>query len=295
MVAKLKGVVAPVLTPFNDDMSIAEDLFLEHAAYLLENGCVGLAPFGTTGEALSIGLDERLDMLERMVESGIDPARLIPGTGLSNLPDTVHLTKHAMELGCEGAMVLPPFYYKTVTDEGLFSYFAKLIETVGEDETRLYLYHIPQVAGVGLSIDLVARLKTAYPGQVAGIKDSSGNWGNTKTLLEIDGLVVYPSAESVLPEAIALGAAGCITATSNTNAADLGEIAREIFNGRSNEVAAKLESAKAYRALLQEHDFISGQKWLMANSSGDPRWKNVRPPLVPLSAEMGESLHQKLS
>ena len=128
----LRGVISPTLTPFNDDMSIAEDLYIAHAKRCLADGCVGLAPFGTTSEALSVGIDERMDMLEKLVASGIPAAKLIPGTGLTNLPDTIRLTRHAVELGCAGAMTLPPFYFKNVADDGLYDYFRRLIDGVAD-------------------------------------------------------------------------------------------------------------------------------------------------------------------
>ena len=167
----IKGLIAPVLTPFNDDMSLASDLFIAHSKWLLsEGGCSGLAPFGTTGEALSVGIDERIDMLEALIKSGIDPAVMIPGTGLTNLPDTARLTRHAVDQGCLGAMILPPFYYKGVSDDGLYNYYKDLIRMVDHPELRIYLYHIPQVANVGLSIELVKRLYADFP-EVVGIKD----------------------------------------------------------------------------------------------------------------------------
>ena len=199
----LKGIIAPALTPFNDDLSVAEDLYIAHAKWLLDDGCVGLAPFGTTGEALSVGMDERNHILEKLVDEGIDPAKLIPGTGLTNLPDTVKLTRKAVDLGCAGAMILPPFYFKNVADDGLFAYFAKLIEMVARDALRFYLYHIPQVAGVGIPVDVVRRLREAFPQQIVGIKDSSGVWENTEALLQIKDLIVYPGAELPLIEALA--------------------------------------------------------------------------------------------
>ena len=162
----LRGVIAPNLTPFEADLSVAEALFLAHARQLLDSGCAGLAPFGTTGEALSLGLEERMRLLLRMVESGIPAGRLLPGTGLCALPDTILLTRQAVELGCAGVVVLPPFYYKGVPEEGLYAYYARLIEGVGRDDLRLYLYHIPQVAGVGLPLSLVRRLREAFPRQV---------------------------------------------------------------------------------------------------------------------------------
>ena len=293
----LKGVIAPVLTPFNDDLSVAEDLYLDHAKRLLSDGglggCVGLAPFGTTGEALSVGIDERIAMLDKLVGAGVDPARMIPGTGLTNLPDTVKLTRHAIDAGCAGAMVLPPFYFKNVADEGLYTYFVKLIEMVDRDALRIYLYHIPQVAGVGIPVDVVRRLRADYPDQIVGIKDSSGVWENTEALLGIDGLIVYPGAELPIIEAMDLGAPGCISATANINAGAIAEVIRTYQGGDRDKAIQLHEAVKKFRLKMQDYAPIPAQKRLLAGWV-DPRWANLRPPFLPMSAEDGAKLAAEL-
>ena len=218
----IKGLIAPILTPFNNDLTLNQDLYNELAKNLLSNGCSGLAPFGTTGEALSVGNQERMIALEKLVKSGINPNILIPGTGLCNLPDTILLSQHAMNLGCHGVMTLPPFYIKDMNDQGLFEHFEKLIYGINHPKLKIYLYHIPQVSGVGLSMDLVLKLKKAYPDIITGIKDSSGVWENTEALLNINNLIVYPGAELPVIEEIKLGAPGCIYATANINSNDIG-------------------------------------------------------------------------
>jgi len=277
----LRGVLAPNLTPFGDDGHIVEALYIEHAERLIEEGCVGLVPFGTTGEAASVGLDERIRLLERLVESGIPASRLLPGTGLTSLPDTVRLTRHATALGCAGVLVLPPFYYKAVSDDALFAYFARLIDEVDDSALRVVLYHIPQVAGVGLSIPLVRRLHEAFPETVAGIKDSSGDWANTSALLAIEGLAVYPGTELLLPRALAAGSPGCITATANVNAPALNQLVRLV---RENLEASRdaFESVRRVRLAVQEHPSIPALKALLARRTGEARWRNVRPPLETL-------------
>ena len=291
----LRGVIAPALTPFNDDLSVAEDLYIAHAHRCLKNGCVGLAPFGTTSEALSIGIEERIDLLEKLIASGIDPAKLIPGTGLTNLPDTIRLTRHAVEQGCAGAMTLPPFYFKDVPDQGLYDYFARLIEGVADDRLRIYLYHIPQVSGVGLPVPLVARLRADFPDQIVGIKDSSGNWENTKQLLGIDGLVVYPGNELPLAEALELGAPGCISATANVNPGAIGEMVR-IFDTQGSAAARVAhEPVKQFRQAFGKYAPIPAMKRMFALATGDSRWANTRPPLLPASVEEAQALIDALN
>lgn len=289
------GVIAPNLTPFDDDLAIATDLYVDHAKRLLADGCVALAPFGTTGEALSVGINERKSALEALVAAGIDPQRLVPGTGLTNLLDTAELTRHAVDLGCAGAMILPPFYFKGVADDGLHAYFARLIERVGRDRLSVYLYHIPQIAGVGLPVAVVRRLRRDFPDQIVGIKDSSGDWANTTALLEIDGLVVYPGSELPLLEALALGAPGCITATANLNAAAIAEVIRLARAGKPEAAEARHVEVKAFRLLLQDYAPIPAQKRLLALSTGDRRWANVRPPLLAMSEARGAALAEALA
>ena len=276
----LKGVIAPNLTPFEDDLTIAEGLYLDHAEWLLAEGCAGLAPFGTTGEALSLGIDERIIMLEAMIARGVDPARLIPGTGLTNLPDTLRLTRHAVDQGCAGAMILPPFYVKGVPDDGIYDYFAWLIEAVDRPALKIYLYHIPQVAGVGIPPTVAERLHKAFPDVVVGIKDSSGVWENTEKLLAIEDFIVYPAQETTLIEGHRLGAAGCISATANLNPAAIARLIETVESG--NPDMQLNEEVAAFRKLLAGAGPIPAQKALLARWTGDARWANTRPPVLPM-------------
>lgn len=288
------GVIAPNLTPFEDDLSIAKDLYLGNVERLLSDGCAALAPFGTTGEALSVSTAERLDLLAHLTSHGIDPSVLIPGTGLTNLPETVDLTRRVIDMGCAGAMILPPFYYKGVSDAGLYEYYARLIESVDRDALAIYLYHIPQVSGVGVGPDLVARLKGAFPDQIAGIKDSSGDWDTTKAFFEIDGLIVYPGSELPLFEALELGGQGCITATANLNTRGIAHVVDLYRSGRIDEARAAFEPVRDLRLVIQDYAPIPAQKRLLARQSGDARWANVRPPLVSLSEDRGRDLVDRL-
>ena len=289
----LRGVIAPILTPFNDDLSIAQDLYTAHAQKMLEQGCVALAPFGTTGEALSVSIDERSNALWHLTEAGIDPKKLVPGTGLCNLKDTAAFSRACLDMGCAGVMTLPPFYYKGVPEDGLYAYYAKLIEEVG-DEIRLYLYHIPQVAGVGLPISLVRKLRADFPDQVVGIKDSSGDWANTEKLLGIEGLIVYPSSESTLKVALPLGAPGCITATANLNAAAIAEFITAFDEGDTIRVAYMTEGLEAIREAVASRDFIATPKRYLAMESGDARWANVRPPFIPAPESAASALKKDI-
>ena len=290
----ITGLIAPALTPFNDDLSLAEDLFIAHSKWLLsEGGCSGLAPFGTTGEALSVGIEERISMLEALIANGVDPSVLIPGTGLTNLPDTARLTRHAVEQGCLGAMILPPFYFKGVSDDGIYNYYKELIGMVNHPNLRIYLYHIPQVAHVGLSIDLVNRLFADFP-EVVGIKDSSGDGDNTSALLDIDGLIVYPGAELPVIEAVRRGAPGCISATANLNGVGINEVIQLCHDDKFEDAEEKHVKVKEIRLLFQDYAPIPAQKALLARWSGDARWANLRPPLIPAATDSIDTLEKDL-
>lgn len=289
----IQGLIAPLLTPFNDDLSIATDLYVAHANRLFEQGCAGIAPFGTTGEALSVGIDERIAAIGDLIDNGIDPTRMIPGTGLSNIADTARLSRACLDMGCAGVMTLPPFYFKAVKEEALYRYFAMLIESIGPD-ARIYLYHIPPIAIVGIPPTLAARLSADFPDQVVGIKDSSGDWDNTKELLRINDMIVYPGSELPLLEALPLGAPGCISATANINAAAIARVIDLFIAGDSAAAKTLHDDVRALRMLIQDKGPIPAQKRLLAIASGDARWATVRPPLTAMSTDAGEALAKTL-
>ncbi len=284
-----RGVVAPILTPFNDDLSIASDLYIELARRLFDDGCAGLAPFGTTGEALSVGIDERIDAIDALINGGVDPARMIPGTGLSNVADTARLSRACLDRGCAAVMTLPPFYYKGVSEDGIYRHFAELIAKIGGD-ARILLYHIPPIAVVGIPPKLAARLHADFPEQVVGIKDSSGDWDNTRQLFDIDGLIVYPGSELPLIDALDLGGPGCISATANINMREITKVIELYDAGDLQAAKAQQQAISKTRMVIQDFGPIPAQKRLLAIETGDARWANVRPPLEAMSEERGDEL-----
>ena len=274
----LSGVIAPVLTPFAEDGGPDSDRFIEHCEWLLDDGCTALAPFGTTSEAPSLGLDERMEMLEDMIDAGIDPVRLMPGTGTPSLADTIVLTQHAVDLGCSGVLVLPPYFFKDPEAEGVFRFYAELIEEVGDHRLRLYLYHIPQMTAVPITVDLIDRLVSEFPDEIAGLKDSSGNMANTLSLMEaFPHLAFFPASESFLLEGLKRGAAGCISATANAQARAI----RELFDGAESGTAKQMQERVAQvRSEILKAPTIPGLKAIIAHARNDPQWLIVRPPLV---------------
>src|SRR5438309_7540672 len=183
MTQRIRGVLAPVLTPFKADLSPDRERFMAHCKWLLSQNC-GLAVFGTTSEANSLSVEERSALLDALVAAELDTSRMMPGTGCCSITETVKLTAQAVKHGCAGVLMLPPFYYKGVSEEGLYRYFSEVVQRVGDARLKIYLYHIPPVAMVGITTGLVERLLAAYPNAIAGMKDSSGDWNNTKTFLD---------------------------------------------------------------------------------------------------------------
>jgi 4-hydroxy-tetrahydrodipicolinate synthase len=283
-------VLAPVITPFDRDLDPDPIRFARHCRWLLAHGCRGLAVFGTNSEANSLSLDERTALLDALVEAGVPASALMPGTGCCALTDSVRLTAHAVKLGCAGVLMLPPFYYKEVSDEGLFRSFAEVVERVGDARLRLYLYHIPPVAQVPITLGLIERLLAAYPGVVVGVKDSSGDWSNTKAMLDrfaASSFDVFVGSEEFLLANLRHGGVGCITATGNVNP---GPIDRLYARWQTPEADGLQAEIAATRAVLQAYPMIPALKATVAHFAGDPEWRTVRPPLVALGADRQAAL-----
>jgi len=286
-----KGILAAVLTPMDEDLKPDHEAFAAHCDRLLAAGCHGLSVFGTTGEANSLSVNERLAALEALVKSGVPMKTLLPGTGSCALTDTVRLSHRALDAGAAGVLVLPPFYYKGVSDDGLFRFFAEVVERVGDARLRLYLYHIPQMTGVDLGLPLISRLIEAYPGVVVGTKDSSGDRERIMTLCrEFPNFSVFVGTETLLLETLRSGGEGCISATVNVTS----RLARRVYDahtsGKDDEAEALQERLTQLRASIEAHPVIPALKVLMADLTDDREWRNLRPPLSGLDEEQTKHL-----
>lgn len=287
--SRITGVLSPVVTPFKADLSPDAERFVKQCRWLLSQG-VGLAVFGTNSEANSLSVDEKIELLDHLIAQGVSPARMMPGTGHCALTDSARLTSHAVKLGCAGVLMLPPFYYKSVTDEGLFRSFAEVIERVGDSGLRIYLYNIPPVSQVAITVPLIARLLSAYPGTVAGVKDSSGDWNITKAYLDNFGhedFDVFPGSETFLLQGLRAGGAGCISATANVNPA---AIERLFATWQASDADAQQERLNEIRGIFAKYPMIPALKAAIAHYSDDASWATVRPPLVELSADQTTSM-----
>jgi len=282
MTERLAGVLAPVVTPFLKDYAPDARRFVRHCRWLLEHGCAGLAVFGTNSEANSMSVAEKSALLEALVAGGVPPRALMPGTGHCALSDAIELTRRAVQLGCAGVLMLPPFYYKGVSDEGLYRSFAEVIERVADDRLRVYLYHVPPVSQVPITLGLIERLLRKYPGIVAGVKDSSGDWSNTRAMLDAfaaSGFDVFAGSEVFLLDNMRGGGKGCITATGNVNPGPIDAVYR---NWRGADADRLQAGITATRQIVQQVPMIPALKAIIARFSGDAEWRRMRPPLVEL-------------
>jgi 4-hydroxy-tetrahydrodipicolinate synthase len=282
------GVLVPVLTPFTRSGDPDAGRFVAFCRWLLDQGAGGLAIFGTTSEANSMSGAERMALLDRLVEAGVPAQRLMPGTGACSMTEAATLARHAVGHGCGGVLMLPPFYYKGVSDDGISAFVSGVIDKVASPDLRVYLYHIPPVAQVGFSLDLVGRLIAAYPETVVGLKDSSGDWSNTAALLErFPGFAIFPGSEVFLLDALRKGGAGCITASGNVNVPGI----RKVYdNWQGSQAEALQAEITALRKALQAYPMVPALKRIVAHFHNDPDWAAVRPPLAPLDQTQSSAL-----
>ena len=292
---RIRGVVAPVVTPFNSDLNPDPKRFVAHCRWLLTQHS-SLAVFGTNSEANSLSVDERMMMLDSLIEAGLDPARMLPGTGCCALSDSVRLTGHAVGVGCAGVLMLPPFYYKGVSEEGLYRSFSETIERVGDERLRIYLYHIPPVAVVGITTSLVERLLKQYPLTIAGLKDSSGDWSNTKTMLnafaEAD-FDIFVGSESFLLANMRSGGAGCISATANVNPLAIHNLYCKWQGDDAEKLQQDLDTVRD--TFGRRYQMIAVMKSALAHFRGDPQWDRLRPPLIELTEVEKSTLLSELT
>lgn len=282
----IHGVFCASATPVLEHGTPDHAAFANHAKALIEEGCHGVALLGTTGEANSFSIAQRQELLDKLIAAGLDPQRLLPGTSQTNVADTVTLMRHAVDAGVKACVVLPPFYYKGVSDEGLFRFYAEAIEGVGRDDLRVVLYHIPPIAQVGLSLELVGRLLEAFPGVVVGIKDSSGKLESMQAFASaFSNFSVLAGADPFMLPLLRSGGAGCITSSSNL----IGRHLRTVFDhAHEPENAALIDQAQerinAWRDLSNAYVQLPTIKAMLAKRRDHPGWTRVRPPLIELTS-----------
>jgi 4-hydroxy-tetrahydrodipicolinate synthase len=291
---RIMGVLAPTITPFRaKDHKPDRERFVRHCKWLLSHGCTALAVFGTNSEANSLSVEEREELLHMLVDEGIDPANLMPGTGACDVPSAVRLTRAAVSVGASAELMLPPFYYKSVPEDGLFRYYSEVIQAVGDAALRIFLYHIPGTSGVPIPLSLIERLVKAYPVTIAGIKDSGNDFAFTQSVLTAVGKVfdVFVGSEQFLLQNMRAGGVGCISATANVNPGAIDHLFR---TWQTSDADAQQAAMNAVRATYAAFPMIPALKWAVSHYGEDPAWPTVRPPWVELTPAQGSLLIAKL-
>ncbi len=289
----LPAVLSPVITPFAADGSPDIKKLLKQCQWLEANG-VGQAIFGTNSEANSISTRQKMSTLTALIEGGLNPAHMMPGTGATSVDAAVNMTQHALQYKCAGVLMLPPFYYKDITDDGLFAFFSEVIQKVGESGLQIYIYNIPPVTKINLSLSLLERLTKEYPKTVVGMKDSSGDWAYTESVIKLlapSGFRVYAGSEVFLMRTLRAGGVGCISATANVNPRAIAELTA---HWRESDADQRQTTLDQVRSIFAQYQMIAGMKTAVAHYSNDPEWLRVRPPLMQLSADQQAKLLAEL-
>lgn len=288
-----KGVYAAAVTPFGADLQPDLKGLVQHCRWLLGQGCAGLAPFGTTGEGTSLGVGQKHALYEGLAGAGLPVAKMIPGLGVAALADAVALAKRAVTIGYGGVLVLPAFYYKNPSEEGVYAWYAELIERVADHRLRVYIYHFPQQSAVPVARPIVARLIAAYPQAIVGLKDSGGDWENSRQLLaDHPGFQVMSGSEQYLLANLRAGGAGCISATVNLTAPLAALVAAQADTPQAEGLQEQLTQV---RVALQRFPFVAAMKEILAEVTGTQAWRHVLPPLRALAPAQVEELLASLN
>ena len=291
----MSGVLAAVLSPFAAGLEPDHARHARHCRWLLARGCDGLAIHGTTGEANSLSVGERIEALHALVAAGIDGGRIVAGTGCCAIPDSVALTRAALEIGAAGALMLPPFYYKNVRDEGVFAAYSEVIQRVGDGALKVYLYHFPSLSGVAVTPTLIERLLAAYPDTVVGIKDSSGDFDNMKAMAaRFPGFRVFTGSERWLLDCLEAGGAGTISATVNVTSAQAAAVMAARSAGDADAARERQRRLAASRAAIEAFPMVPALKAILARHSGEADWLALRPPLTALTDAQRRALFESL-
>lgn len=293
-----RGIYAAAVTPFDAHGRVDQAMLVGYCQHLLsDGGCDGVAPTGTTGEGTSVAMVDRLALPAAFAAAGIERDRVIFGTGAPSLPDCIALTKAACDAGFFNTLVLPPYYYKGPSDDGLFAYYAGLIEQVGRDDLRIFLYHFPQMSQVPFTTELVNRLRAEFGAIIAGLKDSSGDFEQSRAFIEATGGVaedfdVYPSSEAFLWDGLSIGSAGIISGSTNITARSV-QVAKTAPEGSAR--AAAMDVVRNARTTVGKYPLMAAMKTAEAWRSGDDSWLRMQPPLVPLSDDQKAAFKDDLA
>ncbi len=290
-----RGIIAAVLTPVDHVGMINVERFCRHARWLLRHGCHGLGVFGSTSETQSFSVQERQAALEAYVGAGLPADRMIVGVGCCARTDTMTLARHALDLGITKLIALPPFFYKGVSDEGIYRAFGEIVDGIANEMLELYLYHFPQMSGVPIPHGVIERLLGMYSSTLRGVKDSSGNWEHTRTLIEsFPDLAIYAGADNLLLDVLKTGGAGTFSAAANINAPASRAVFDAFAAGSLEDAEASMKLVREVRQIIAAYPLIPSLKYVVADGQKDDVWRIVRPPLVELESGSGEQLMREL-
>jgi len=291
--ATLRGIWPALLTPLTESLDIDHDRFAAHARALISNGCGGVTPFGTTGEGPSFSLVERREAIDALVASGVPAAKILVSVSCAALPETLELTRHALEIGAHGSLMMPPFFLKNVSGQGVIDAYRYVIDRVADSRLKLYLYHIPQVSGVPLSHEVIATLIRLYPETIVGIKDSGCELQSSLALADafMDRLTVYVGNEADLPDLGRRGSSGAVSGLANFMPR---VVHRLVLQPDAPGTARDLARTKELLAILGGYSLMPALKGIMATLTGERSWLHVRPPLVALDEDTFATLERKI-
>ena len=271
------GVIAAVPTPVNKYGEPIIKTFLSHCAWVLQNGCDGINILGSTGEACSFDLNDRKKIMESAVQT-LDKKKLMVGTGTPSLSETIKLTEIADDLGYKVALVLPPFYYKPVTDDGIFTWYQTLHKMLGNRKIKVYFYNFPQMTGITIPIDVILKLHKKWPNRFSGIKDSSGDLNYCRILSKYENLKVFPSSEISISEASKSNFSGCISATVNQTLF----LSSQAWSNKTQNIDSLISQMKEMRDIISKEALIPSIKFLVSKKTKNKMWQNLIPPFIPL-------------
>ena len=291
--AALRGIWPALLTPLAEDLGMDHVRFAAHSRSLLAAGCGGVTPFGTTGEGPSFSLAERRDAVDALVTNGVPARQILVSVSCAALPETLELTRHALSIGAHGCLMMPPFFLKGVSDQGVIDAYRYVIDRAADARLKLYLYHIPQVSGVGLTQAVIAALRRSYPQTIVGIKDSGCELQESLALAKafMPGLTVYVGNEPDLPELGRRGSTGAVSGLANFMPR---LVDRLVMQPDAPGTAQDLARVKRLLALLGGYSLTPALKGIMAVLTGERTWLRVRPPLVALTDEAFAALEREI-
>lgn len=289
------GIYAAVVTPVDYSGAISVERYARHARWLLRQGCHGICIFAVTGEAASFSVGERQAALEAFVGAGLPARKLILGTGTCARADTVALARHALGLGVTRQVMLPPYFFRRLSDEGLYRAYAEVIDAVADPRLELFLYHHPHITGAAITKGVIERLCAAYPGTIKGVKDSSASLAHLKELIaSFPNLAIFAGSDKELLPLLQAGGAGTISAAANINCASSRGVLDAFLAGDKAKAEAGMRQVKAVREALEHYPMVPAVKFVVAEGQHDDEWLRVRPPLVDLDRPSGEELLRRL-